>query len=347
LFYLLSIRYKMPNNNFAKRYEPFCHLVAICYPLGSAIAVIFLDVMRPRGLLCWVGKSHTGINWPLYFGTIVILMCFVFILCAMVMTYRAVSERESAMARYDYVSHRGRRNSQLKRGLVETRETLKQAFYYVSAFFVTFSPLVLTLITTELDQSYYALRLISAIFYPLQGFWNFLVYIRRGYSTLKKENPARSRFWVLLTLILVPSSVRRQKRRSMDRLDMDNLKPSAREMKCNKTVSVIYSENDEQGKNFSLDEDRTELATSTVHRPSFPLIPFLLQNADVASSCDDDSQMIQLEENKIEEYKAVRRMSFPSRPFEINDIDMCAFNDSQLIKFEESDTEEIEADSVI
>jgi hypothetical protein len=55
-----------------------------------------------------------------------------------------------------------------------TRETMRQAAYYVGAFFLTWTfPTILRIQELLEDEVYYHWVLLSAMFVPSQGIWNF------------------------------------------------------------------------------------------------------------------------------------------------------------------------------
>jgi len=206
LYYLFSIRYKVQNREFARKIEPFCHFISISFPLTTAMAGLYLGNIGQRGFICWVPKNHA---WLMWCSIVEVILCFIIIFVAMFLTYRAVLERHTAMSKYDFATNVGRRSSMTRKGVCEAHETMKQASVYVAAFFFTFIWLILTIIVNQTSGPSYTLRVLSAIFYPLQGFWNFFVYTRRGCTTLRRQHPERSYFWVLQTIVVVPASARR------------------------------------------------------------------------------------------------------------------------------------------
>ena len=57
-------------------------------------------------------------------------------------------------------------------------------------------------------------------YYPLQGFWNFLLYIRPGVSAVKKENPDKSIFGVICEVVFHSKERSNQRRESLTRGSM-------------------------------------------------------------------------------------------------------------------------------
>ena len=108
---------------------------------------------------------------------------------------------ERTKQRQEHVQELVRQRQQLKRlELVSS-----QARLYVGAFFVSnIWPLVLRVLESqshneedELEAQMYTLLVLQNIFFPMQGFWNLLVYVRPKYLKCRKEYPQESKLWAL------------------------------------------------------------------------------------------------------------------------------------------------------
>jgi len=73
-------------------------------------------------------------------------------------------------------------------------KTIKQVCLYALAFLLTYTPLIVNLLYTRggYDNPPYIVVFLTVIFYPLQGFWNFVFYIRPGVKREIKSNPEKS-----------------------------------------------------------------------------------------------------------------------------------------------------------
>eukprot|EP00541_Cyclophora_tenuis_P017615 CAMPEP_0116566576 /NCGR_PEP_ID=MMETSP0397-20121206/14536_1 /TAXON_ID=216820 /ORGANISM="Cyclophora tenuis, Strain ECT3854" /LENGTH=144 /DNA_ID=CAMNT_0004093487 /DNA_START=186 /DNA_END=620 /DNA_ORIENTATION=- len=52
-------------------------------------------------------------------------------------------------------------------------------------------------VSREDETSVFGLLICLQIFFPLQGFWNFLIYVRPRYLRWRRREPDMSRFWCL------------------------------------------------------------------------------------------------------------------------------------------------------
>lgn len=61
IYFLLTARYGMKNETIAKRIEPFMHILALGYSIGTAVAGAAMNVygVRADGPACWV-SDYTG-----------------------------------------------------------------------------------------------------------------------------------------------------------------------------------------------------------------------------------------------------------------------------------------------
>lgn len=84
----------------------------------------------------------------------------------------------------------------MKSTSLETRDTVIQALLYTSAFILTFAfPAI------DLGYSTFFLNVLAKTFYPLQGFWNFLLYIRPGVKKVRREHPDKNIITILREVI--------------------------------------------------------------------------------------------------------------------------------------------------
>jgi hypothetical protein len=80
------------------------------------------------------------------------------------------------------------------------RQTALQAALYIGAFILTYlwtSVLRLMENDGKVSSGYFSVALLSAFFYPLQGFFNFFIYIRPRYVELSRQHPSETKVDVL------------------------------------------------------------------------------------------------------------------------------------------------------
>lgn len=190
LLYALTIRYGMRLVYFSHNIEPLCHILSVLVPLAIATTSAIMDDIRwgYKSPVCFISLA-SRMKWPV---AVIVPLCFLVNLCSMILICSHVYAQSNKMKKYSYgVAQRQRRKSQIKK-------TVQQALLYMLAFFITF---LFPLITLMVKRYYYAIEVLMNICYPLQGFWNFLLYIRKGISDAKKMTPDRCLLGLMCNVI--------------------------------------------------------------------------------------------------------------------------------------------------
>jgi len=205
LFFVLTIRYRLPPTRFSATIEPFLHTFSVLIPFTLALlSALAGDIKQGPFVICYLDDS-SKLRF-VFFG--VLLICLMVCICSMVLICCHVSRQSNAMIRYAY-------GLQMQRREAEKQDTIRQALLYTSAFIVTWCfPMVLAFYCS------YPLVVLMEILYPLQGFWNFLLYIRPGVSAIKKENPEKSIFGVICEVVFHSKERSNQRRESLTRGSM-------------------------------------------------------------------------------------------------------------------------------
>jgi len=184
LFYILSTRYNMDPDCFSAQIEPYLHALSILYPITIAISYTPAGFIQPiNGHICW----STGI--PVFLGWGLPVMCsFIFCFFSMASIYQAVTRQinDNKKERPSLEITQTHHNSELE-------ETRTQALLYILASFLTFIfPLAQGLMYGYTSDIVYSIFVIcTMIFYPLQGFWNFIFYISPNVRHVRKKNPEK------------------------------------------------------------------------------------------------------------------------------------------------------------
>jgi hypothetical protein len=131
LYFLLTIRYGLSNADIAKKYELWCHLVAILWPLVTGLVLAGLQLFTVTALGCWLGPEPLGCqlddtdyectshqraylySW-MFTGT-PLLVLNLFIAFAMIQIYRTVRETTQKAQTYVFQSE-SRVSQNQKRG---------------------------------------------------------------------------------------------------------------------------------------------------------------------------------------------------------------------------------------
>lgn len=232
LYFLLTVRFGMKDTILAKRYEPLMHFVAIAFPLTTAIVGLAMGVYQEMefGYVCWVDNYPEGcgcdpalgeedgtcctsdlLAW--LFGGLPIGGVFLFVVVSNLAVYRYVRTTiqkgrqnrseprpdRSGIIRLPLTRREDRDDPQLRR----IRAVASQGFCFVAAFLMTYLP-TLVINISQVYASYpkdmdklYPLLVINACFYPAQGFFNLLVFVRPSYLRARKTFPQETRYWAL------------------------------------------------------------------------------------------------------------------------------------------------------
>jgi hypothetical protein len=217
LYYLLIIRYQWKEKRM-KKAEKYLHSVPLLWASGTSLAALGLTLLNNANLWCWIASvplgckgSHrnNGVNdcergnnqniyrWAFFYGP---LWAAIFLSgVAMLLTYMAVVQTEKASSKWKSVTtatYEPTNSAQRKKREKEesdrkhSKQVSSQALYYLLAFFFSWTPATLTrFIQTIWSKTYYPLILLMAIFTPMQGFLNYLVYMRPRWISYRKRHP--------------------------------------------------------------------------------------------------------------------------------------------------------------
>lgn len=194
LFYLFKIRYQWRDKFISTKVEPFMHAFALIVGIGTSSAGVALDLYNNDIWECWISPmpldckeswSHHGestcvrgdnaslYRWVFYYAPL--WFAIVFVTVVMFLVYRAVVTVEKKVEKYGY---RERKHS---------KQVAQQGFWYCGAFYITWIFPTITRLTQLITHGApYPLVLVTALFVPLQGFFNCLVYIHPRYKRTRE-----------------------------------------------------------------------------------------------------------------------------------------------------------------
>jgi len=212
IYYVMIIAYNISSERFAK-FEPILHAVSILCPLTLAIVFTVHGTMAPTGNVCSARGKTAIMSYALLFTSN-------FLICLISMVYICWKVISQAKKMTKYTQFGRRRNSSASIGRVENEknETIVQAASYLFAFILTYIWPVIYGSYTRGDAEKEppdAVVVLVAIFYPLQGFWNFLFYIRAGVHREIKANPDKSYVEAVRDVVFHPVITQRSRRRSL------------------------------------------------------------------------------------------------------------------------------------
>jgi hypothetical protein len=217
VYFYLTICVGMTSNKFEKRIEPVLHSVSLLLPLMVSIIGLALGVFNwGGGFRCWVAPSPLGcdrfsaivgectrgehatafewafINVPLYVSSVVFYMAVIRVYCQFRKTTR--NARRSSMT-----------NATANTGRQLAVQCILYGLFFANTciWFVILSILDAAGKTHRIDRIY-PIIVLTNIFYPMQGFFNFFIYIRPRYLRIRRENASKSRGWALCVIFRYP-----------------------------------------------------------------------------------------------------------------------------------------------
>jgi len=211
-YYLLTVRFNVKKDWFAKYVEPWCHCLTWLFFMvtASAGAAIGLYGEFELGFGCWVNDYPEGcdntdphtctsplIGWII--GGLPSLFTLVSILVNNLVIFffvrRTLGKR---LERTDSDSAQQEERDTAARQRVHIREVASQGLLYTGTFFLSqISSFVLRVLesmgyTYSDESSIFPLLVTHALLSPLQGFFNLFVYTRPNYLRVRKAYPNMS-----------------------------------------------------------------------------------------------------------------------------------------------------------
>jgi len=249
IYYVLTIRYNVSSERFLKL-EPILHMISILAPLSIAIICATHESTMPRVALC-IPRGKISFWGPTVLFTMSFLICITSMIC---ICWTVVSQ---AMKMKNYTRFGRKKKTTLPRSRVDDDKirTIKQALLYFLAFMLTYTFPIIRLCYTrgraEVEPPK-AVVFLTAIFYPLQGVWNFIFYIRPGVQLVMERNPDKSYLGAIRDVIFNSNSVENDSRRLSTKRKVVLSRPSPSSRKVGATpvlTSSLYYDTKEN--NFS------------------------------------------------------------------------------------------------
>jgi len=222
ILYLLTIRHGMSATIFSTKVEPFLHVTSVTVPIAAAFITVFTGAIQPGPTVCFISWESKTIIW-IWIGIGIVGSCLCVCIYSMTsICYTVIRQQMKMRSRYSYrlTKPRSTKSTRLTSSTnAETRDTVIQALLYTFSFIITFTFPAITF-----GYESFFLEVLAKTLYPLQGFWNFLLYIRPGVKKIRREYPDKNILIILLEVIFHAKDRNlreRQKRRN--RKDMKEI----------------------------------------------------------------------------------------------------------------------------
>jgi hypothetical protein len=212
-----------PSGNF-NHFATFQNGIPIIYAISTASAGIPLDLYNPvkLGVGCWVAPYpigceddagisgvacqrggnvlHMGLSWN--FGGPCVecgdRLHGYYLFTSTTAEYRRIERR------YYVVQGQNQRSAASAKYL---RLTLQQATLYICSFILTYLFIYIRVVENNGQSTkFFGLSLMSRVFYPSQGFFNFFIYVRPKRLELRTQFPDKGHFELYRGLFKTPAS---------------------------------------------------------------------------------------------------------------------------------------------
>ncbi|KAL7532153.1 hypothetical protein ACHAXR_004470 [Thalassiosira sp. AJA248-18] len=203
VYYVLVIRNGWAEDRIRSAAEPFMHAVPMTIAFTIAILGIPFTLYNNSGWLCWIASygcengtcergQHANIFRWVHYAIIWSAILSVTVGMYSIYVKVKVQERLQSQETNDDAVRRGRKSKK-----VAIQAALFVGALYLTWFFTTITRIYQ--ITT--GKNSFTLLVLMATFFPLQGFFNCLIYLRPRYLRCKSRNPdAPVRRLLLLSL---------------------------------------------------------------------------------------------------------------------------------------------------
>ena len=207
-YHTMTVRFQWQDDFLERFIEPIFHGLAWLFPLTTGTTFMLLGLMNPipgvpgscafSNLPAHCQVAPYGMDVECYRGEnswqaslavgCVMMFCMLVIPISFILLYRRVREIEKKIGRF------GRSHRSSAARLLLTARTGRQALKYISAFLVCNIPFIVSLFGPDygapFDAIYYFIVTIPIrIFFPLQGFFNALIFVQSHPVLFEEEEP--------------------------------------------------------------------------------------------------------------------------------------------------------------
>jgi len=190
-YFLLIVLSQVRHKNYVKKWEPWMHRSVIFFPITAILGLLLGWYNATDDTTCWITDGL--IKW--IFAGIPVFFTLLSLIINNIVIYVIVRKSLRASEDVDGLALVQKRRK---------REATTLMFLYVAAFVVTVTPILVRQgFETYFGSSYhddvklYPLMVLDSIFRPIQGLFNFLIYIKPMYTRFRAFNPNKPICFVL------------------------------------------------------------------------------------------------------------------------------------------------------
>lgn len=217
LTFLLRIRFNMSEKKIRTRIEPFLHLISFVWPLATAVVALKMDLYNFGSNRCWIhpypfdctkdenipctrGQNAFLWRWVLFAGLSGIWM--IWLPLSNIWIYCTVRRLEVRIGKRLITSSSGTQSSSSRKIQVTTSEKTKTLgiqciLYSIIIYMTVLWPFIARIVEQKTGLEPFWLVITNQVFYPLQGFFNWIIFMRPQMMKLRRESPEKGWLWVV------------------------------------------------------------------------------------------------------------------------------------------------------
>jgi len=218
IYYVLTVCFDKKDPWIRKKVEPFCHFISIFWNVGTGIFLWLDKSFNRAGANCWIApyprdcilepdiaceRGPTAYKYRWWFIGYQSMCIFLIITVSMIMLVIKVHRQERRMRNRFSVFNPLRNstnpdNNEHQPGTINRNQHLsgpkkqmvKQATVYFLAYFIPFIfPTIFMIQLNKTGKRNFTSWILMALFSPLQGFFNCIVFIRPRIASMKNSSP--------------------------------------------------------------------------------------------------------------------------------------------------------------
>jgi len=216
IYFLLFIVHNINSTTMQRKVEPYFHAITLVYSLSSGLFLWATNSFNFSGNICWIaplprdcitnstvecvhGKSSSKYIW--YLAFIPFVCSFIIIFFCMSYLIYSVRRQFNRSRRYQFDTPQSLQTTTAVAPELD-KETTTQALLYIAGFFITsFFIITYQIIRQEFKKDILWLEFLGMLFLPLQGLFNFLIFLTPRVKSIRRRNQEMSYFRAFLVVV--------------------------------------------------------------------------------------------------------------------------------------------------
>ena len=216
IYFVLVIIHNINITTIQRKVEPYFHSITLVYSLSSGLFLWATNNFNFSANVCWIaplprdcitnsivecvhGKLAYKYRWFLVF--VPLLFSFITIIFCMSYLIYSVRRQFNRSRRYQFDTPQSLQTTTAVAPELD-KETTTQALLYIAGFFITsFFIITYQIIRQEFKKDILWLEFLGMLFLPLQGLFNFLIFLTPRVKSIRRRNQEMSYFRAFLVVV--------------------------------------------------------------------------------------------------------------------------------------------------